>query len=299
MLKDIRAFFDARQVLEVETPILGSFGVTEPALNNMVVDTGAGRRYLQTSPEYAMKRLLSAGSGDIYQVTRAFRGAEYGTRHNPEFSILEWYRLGMDHHDLMDEVDALLMELLSNLSLRGSKRLSYREAFQESLDIDPVLCSETTLMELASERDLLPEQSLSRDDLLDLLLSMVVAKTFPEDQLSFIYDWPVSQAALARVLPDDPACAGRFEVYLGELELANGFWELSNADEQEQRFKLDRQERELSGLPDIEADPMLLDALRQGLPECSGVALGLDRILMLRQGAATINDVLAFPWERS
>ena len=299
MLKDIRAFFDARQVLEVETPILGSFGVTEPALNNMVVDTGAGRRYLQTSPEYAMKRLLSAGSGDIYQVTRAFRGAEYGTRHNPEFSILEWYRLGMDHHDLMDEVDALLMELLSNLSLRGSKRLSYREAFQESLDIDPVLCSETTLMELASERDLLPEQSLSRDDLLDLLLSMVVAKTFPEDQLSFIYDWPVSQAALARVLPDDPASAGRFEVYLGELELANGFWELSNVDEQEQRFKLDRQERKLSGLPDIEADPMLLDALRQGLPECSGVALGLDRILMLRQGAATINDVLAFPWERS
>jgi lysyl-tRNA synthetase class 2 len=299
MLKDIRAFFDDRQVLEVETPLLGSYGVTEPALNNMVVDTGAGRRYLQTSPEYAMKRLLSAGSGDIYQVTRAFRGAESGTRHNPEFSILEWYRLGMDHHGLMDEVDALLMELLSNLSLRGSKRLSYREAFQESLDIDPVLCSETTLRELASERDLLPEQSLTRDDLLDLLLSMVVAKTFPQDQLIFIYDWPVSQAALARVLPDDPACAGRFEVYLGELELANGFWELSNADEQEERFKLDRQERELSWLPDIEADPMLLDALRQGLPECSGVALGLDRILMLRQGAATINDVLAFPWERS
>jgi len=299
MLKDIRAFFDARQVLEVETPILGSFGVTEPALNNMVVDTGAGRRFLQTSPEYAMKRLLSAGSGDIYQVTRAFRGAEYGTRHNPEFSILEWYRLGMDHYDLMDEVDTLLQDLLRDLSLGGSRRLSYREAFQESLDIDPILCCETTLRELASERDLLPEQSLSRDDLLDLLLSMVVAKSFPEDQLSFIYDWPVSQAALARVLPDDPACAGRFEVYLGELELANGFWELSNADEQEERFKLDRQERGLSGLPDIEADPMLLDALRQGLPECSGVALGLDRILMLRQGAATINDVLAFPWERS
>ena len=299
MLKDIRAFFDARQVLEVETPLLGSYGVTEPALNNMVVDTGSGRRYLQTSPEYAMKRLLSAGSGDIYQVTRAFRGAESGSRHNPEFSILEWYRLGMDHHGLMDEVDALLQVLMSNLSLKDSRRLSYRDAFQECLHIDPVNCSESTLIKLANERDLLPEQSLSRDDLLDLLLSMAVAASFPEDQLSFIYDWPVSQAALARVLPDDPACAGRFEVYLGELELANGFWELSNADEQKERFKLDRQERELAGLPDIEADPKLLDALRQGLPECSGVALGLDRILMLRQGAATINDVLAFPWERS
>ncbi|MDX1335152.1 MAG: amino acid--tRNA ligase-related protein, partial [Gammaproteobacteria bacterium] len=150
MLKDIRAFFDARQVLEVETPLLGSYGVTEPALNNMVVETGAGRRYLQTSPEYAMKRLLSAGSGDIYQVTRAFRGAESGSRHNPEFSILEWYRLGMDHHGLMDEVDALLQDLMSNLSLKDSRRLSYRDAFQECLHIDPVNCSESTLIKLAN-----------------------------------------------------------------------------------------------------------------------------------------------------
>jgi lysyl-tRNA synthetase class 2 len=246
-----------------------------------------------------MKRLLVAGSGDIYQLTRAFRGGESGGRHNPEFSILEWYRLGMDHHALMDEVDELLQSLLKEINPGVSKRLSYREAFQQSLGLDPISCSDEALRSAAGERGLLPDEELSRDALLDLLLSMVVSAEFPSDQLTFIHAWPLSQAALARQLPEDSACAGRFEVYLGELELANGFWELGDADEQRQRFDSDNLERAREGLPQIEADPLLLGALAHGLPECAGVALGLDRILMLRQNTASINEVLAFPWERS
>jgi lysyl-tRNA synthetase class 2 len=299
MLKDIRAFFDARRVLEVETPLLCSYGVTEPALENLSVDTGTGKRYLQTSPEYAMKRLLAAGSGDIYQVTRAFRGEESGTRHNPEFTILEWYRLSMDHHALMREADVLLQHMLSERVQGPSRYLSYRQAFQETLGLDPIACSDTELAAIAEKRELLPEEPLSRDDLLDLLLSMVVSASFPADRLTFIHAWPVSQAALARVLPEDSQCAGRFEVYLGELELANGFWELSKADEQADRFERDREERRARDLPDVEIDPLLLAALGHGLPECAGVAVGLDRILMLRLGASSIREVLAFPWERS
>lgn len=299
MLKDIRAFFDARGVLEVETPLLCSYGVTEPALGNLTVVTEAGRRYLQTSPEYAMKRLMAAGSGDIYQVTRAFRGNESGARHNPEFTILEWYRLAMDHHGLMLEVDELLQHLLSERVQGPSRYMSYRQAFQESLGLDPIACSDTELEAAAKKRQLLPEGPLTRDDLLDLLLSMAVSASFPTDRLTFIHAWPSSQAALARVLPEDTQCAGRFEVYLGELELANGFWELSKADEQADRFEHDRMERRSRDLPDVEADPLLLAALRHGLPECAGVAVGLDRILMLRLGASSISEVLAFPWERS
>jgi lysyl-tRNA synthetase class 2 len=246
-----------------------------------------------------MKRLLVAGSGDIFQVTRAFRGSESGVRHNPEFSILEWYRLGMDHHALMDEVDELLQLLLKDINPGASKRLSYREAFQQSLGLDPISCSDEALRSAAGGRGLLPDEELSRDALMDLLLSMVVSAEFPSDQLTFVYAWPLSQAALARKLTEEPDCAGRFEVYLGELELANGFWELSDPEEQAQRFESDNLERSAEGLPIIEPDSLLLDALNHGLPECAGVALGLDRILMLRQNTASINEVLAFPWERS
>jgi len=298
MLRDIRAFFDAREVLEVETPILASFGASDPHICNFVVQEEV-QRYLQTSPEYAMKRLLAAGIGDIYQITRAFRMAETGRLHNPEFSILEWYRLAMDHHALMQEVDVLLSQLLEGRLHHPAALLSYQQAFQEHLDLDPLYCETQTLEERARALAVMPESFLDRDGLLDLLMSLVIVPALPGDQLTFIHDWPVSQAALARRLPEQPGCAARFEVYCGGLELANGFWELSDAEEQTRRFEADNRTRLSLGLPEVPADSCLLSAMRSGLPDCAGVAIGLDRVLMLMLDRSSIRDVLCFPWDRS
>jgi lysyl-tRNA synthetase class 2 len=298
MLRDIRAFFDAREVLEVETPLLASFGVSDPHIGNLVVQ-GDGPRYLQTSPEYAMKRLLAADSGDIYQVTRAFRPAESGRLHNPEFTILEWYRLAMDHQALMQEVDELLSQLLEGRLKQQATRLGYQEVFMERLGLDPLNCETQALEEKARALSLMPESGLDRDGLLDLLMSMVIVPALPGDRLTFIQDWPATQAALARRLPDQPGCAARFEVYCGGLELANGFWELSDAEEQALRFEADNRRRQILGLPEVPADAYLLSAIHSGLPDCAGVAMGLDRVLMLILDRSSIRDVLCFPWDRS
>jgi lysyl-tRNA synthetase class 2 len=299
MLQDIRAFFDAHDVLEVETPLLASHGASDPNMGNLKVRVETGERYLQTSPEYAMKRLLAAGSGDIYQMTHAFRSAEAGVRHNPEFSILEWYRVGMDHHDLMREVEALFQQILAGRLQGPSDEYSYQQIFQKHLDIDPLSCATTELEAKADALGLMPEGELDRDGILDLLMSFAIVPELPKGRLSFVHAWPSSQASLARLLSNQPGCAARFEVYYGDLELANGFWELSDVKEQSMRFAGDNEKRALMGLPSVPGDPDLLAALQSGLPDCAGVAVGLDRLLMALQGAKQISEVINFPWDRS
>jgi len=246
-----------------------------------------------------MKRLLAAGSGDIYQMTRAFRSDEAGSRHNPEFSILEWYRVGMDHHALMREVEALFQQILADRLHGPADECSYQLIFQKHLDIDPLSSSTTELEAKADTLGLMPAGGLDRDGILDLLMSFAIVPKLPKGRLTFIHAWPRSQASLARLLSDQPGCAARFEVYYGDLELANGFWELSDVKEQALRFATDNEKRELMGLPPVAGDPDLLEALQSGLPDCAGVAVGLDRLLMALQGAEQISEVINFPWDRS
>lgn len=296
----IRTFFRERDVLEVETPLLCSSGVTDPSLEPLLVERGASissPRYLQTSPEYAMKRLLAAGSGPIFQISRAFRDGEAGARHNPEFSLLEWYRPGFDHHQLMTEVAELIQGCL------GPKQVSYhsyRQLFLDTLGLDPFTA---TLQELEQRaRHELDAGSLSgdRDLWLDLLMSHLVEPTLAGRGLSFVYDYPASQAALARIAERDGVSVGqRFELYVDGMELANGYLELTDAAEQRARFEADNRRRQEFCLPERPLDEFLLAAMEVGLPECAGVALGVDRLLMLVLGSEDIREVLAFDWAGS
>lgn len=302
ILAKIRAFFAARSVLEVETPILSSAPVTDvhlKALSCSYRGPGAadGRTlYLQTSPEYAMKRLLADGSGPIYQICRAIRDGEAGTRHNPEFSILEWYRPGWDHHRLMDEMDELLGEVLGS---RCAERLTYSETFDRYAGIDAIATSDEELRSRIGDLGVANPNDLSRDDLLDLILTHVIETRLGHCQPTFIYDYPASQAALAKVRDGEPALAERFEVFVEGLELANGYHELVNSTEQRRRFENDLEMRRRAGLPQVPIDQRLLAALEHGLPECAGVALGIDRMVMLAAGTRDLADVLAFPIDRA
>lgn len=300
----IRAFFDRRDVLEVETPCLSAAGTTDPHIDSFRTrytgpGAAAGRNlWLHTSPEFAMKRLLAAGSGPIWQLARVFRDGEAGRRHNPEFSLLEWYRPGFDLPALMAEVAELIREVLdANLPVR---QLSYADAFAAALGVDPHQASVAELKSAAAARDLGPVAGLGeeRDDWLNLLVTHCVEPAFPPDELVFLYGYPASQAALAR-LAGDPPTAERFECYLGGMELANGFHELTDADEQGRRFAAERGKRRAADLPDVPADEHLLAALASGLPDCSGVALGVDRLVMLAVGADHIDEVIAFPTARA
>ena len=311
LLERTRRFFAARDVLEVETPLLARRGVTDLHLHSLTTRCAAvpGRLFLQTSPEYAMKRLLAAGSGDVFQICKAFRDGERGSRHNHEFTMLEWYRLGFDHHRLMDEVAELLTALLDPEGLAGATRpaalrygpehRTYRRLFEEALGLDPLHAPTAELIDAAG--DDASAAGDDRDDLLSLLLVRDVEPRLPRDRLVFVHDYPPSQAALARLVPDERGdlVAARFEAYLNGLELANGFDELGDAAEQRQRFESDRRRRAERDLPDVEIDDRLLAALTAGLPACAGVAVGFDRVVMLAVGAETIADVLAFPIERA
>lgn len=307
LLAGIRRFFEARGVLEVETPVLAAAGVTDPHLQNLLSRyTGPGHPhglalYLQTSPEFAMKRLLAAGSGSIYQLGKAFRDGEAGRRHNPEFTLLEWYRVGFDHHRLMQDVAELVTQLLRDrLALAPAERLSYREAFERHAGIDPLRADSAAFRNCALRHGL--AASDLGDDLdawRDLLLTQIVEPRLGQGRLGFLYDYPVSQAALARLSPRDPAVAERFELYLNGIELANGFHELGDAAEQRRRFEHDNIRRRALGLPERPIDERLLAALEHGLPEVSGVALGVDRLVMLAAGATSLDDVLAFPIDRA
>ncbi len=296
----IRAFFSDRDVLEVETPLLCSSGVTDPSLEPLIVERGASlsaSRYLQTSPEYAMKRLLAAGSGPIFQISRAFRDGEAGSRHNPEFSLLEWYRPGFDHHQLMAEVAELVVCCL------GPKQVSYhsyRQLFLDTLGLDPFTA---TLQELEQRaRSELDAGSLSgdRDLWLDLVMSHLVEPALAGRGLCFVYDFPASQAALARVVESDGVSVGqRFELYVDGMELANGYFELTDGAQQRARFEADNRRRKEHCLPERPLDELLLAAMDAGLPDCAGVALGVDRLLMLALDVDDIRQVLAFDWARS
>jgi lysyl-tRNA synthetase class 2 len=310
LLERVRAFFSERGVLEVETPILSTAAVTDPMLASLATHYTGPRFprgqtfYLHTSPEFPMKRLLAAGSDSIYQVCKVFRDGEAGRWHNPEFTLVEWYRTGFDHHRLMDETDELATRLLSpTLTLDATERLSYREAFQRHAGLDPhtSLAGDFAAAARARKVSVTPAL-LAQNDLdvwRDLLLTHVVEPKLGQRRLTFIYDYPTSQASLARIQPGDPPVAARFELYLNGIELANGFHELTDADQQRTRFEQQLHARAASGQPVVPLDERLLAALAQGLPDCAGVALGFDRLVMLAAGARTIAEVLAFPVDRA
>lgn len=300
-LAEIRGFFAARGVLEVETPILSAAANTDPALESLSTvyhGPGGGTRYLHTSPEFPMKRLLAAGSGDIYQIARVFRDGEAGRYHNPEFSLLEWYRVGMDHHALMDEVTTLVRRLMPD---RGTvERLSYRQVFAAFLGIDNIHRAPVAhLMAMAQGQHIHPPPGLDADDLdgwRDLLLSHgIIPHLGQAGRITFLHDYPASQAALARLRDDhgDPV-AERFELFLDGVELANGFHELTDATEQAQRFANDNRVRRARGQVELPVDEHLLAALGAGMPPCAGVALGLDRLLMVASQVGHLREVISF-----
>jgi elongation factor P--(R)-beta-lysine ligase len=300
-LRQAREFFHARGVLEVETPALVNAPVSDVNLGSARVEL-AGRPdalYLHTSPEYAMKRLLASGSGDIFQICRVYRGAERGRQHNPEFTMLEWYRLGFSLEALMNELAALVRELAgADLPI---EMLSYREAVVRHAGLDPLEAADAELRRAAQGLGLTARQAgeCGRDELLDLIVGAQVGPALGADRLTFVHRYPASQAALARLDPADPRLALRFELYCRGMELANGYHELSDVGEQRRRFAADQQARGRRGLPVNSLDAHLLAALDAGLPDCAGVALGFDRVLMLTLGAERIDEVLAFPVERA
>ncbi len=301
MLERVRTHFAATGALEVETPVMVQAGVTDVHLESLEVRRTDGARvgYLHTSPEYAMKRLLVAGAPDIYQVCRVFREGERGRRHNPEFTMVEWYRLGIDHHALMDDVDQLLRVLIEpSREVGESRRITYSDAFQQALGIDPLAIATVDLLQALTVAGIDVPGSVvrERDSLLDLAMATLVAARFPSDAITFLYDFPASQAALAQVRGP---VASRFEAFWGELELANGFHELGNASEQSARFQADRAERARRGQPDRQPDSRFIAGLAAGLPPCAGVALGFDRVVMVASGAGGIDEVVAFPVERA
>lgn len=305
LLADIREFFRARGVLEVETPIASQAATTDPALRSLVTHWhgagGAMPLYLQTSPEFAMKRLLAAGSGPICQICKVFRDDERGRLHHPEFTLLEWYRPGWDYHRLMAEVAELVRTALLQRRL-PVERIAYRDLFREGLGLDPWQADAQALSRVAQAQGLddAARLRLTRDGWLDLLLSHCLAPSLGRGRLTFVYDYPPSQALLARCQErDSGSVAERFELFLEGLELANGFQELTDAGEQRRRFTADLGARALAGQVSPPMDEAFLAALEAGLPDCAGVALGIDRLLMRRLDVGDIDAVMAFPVERA
>jgi lysyl-tRNA synthetase class 2 len=298
MLAHTREFFASRKVLEVDTPIVVNSPVTDVHIHSAEVrfPDSQGRYFLHTSPEYAMKRLLAAGSGDIFQICHVVRGLERGRLHNAEFTLIEWYRIGFSLEQLMDEVAALVAGLLANH--KSTERLTYREAFLRELNLDPFAASLSELQGAARAAGF-EHSAADRDELLDMLMATRVGPNLGRNALTFVHRYPASQAALAQLDAGDPRCALRFELYGDGVELANGFKELASSTEQRARFAQDVRERRRRGLPQLAIDESLLAALEHGLPECAGVALGFDRVAMLASGAQHIDEVLSFPIERA
>ncbi|MBB5014349.1 EF-P lysine aminoacylase EpmA [Rehaibacterium terrae] len=301
----IRRFFAERGVLEVETPILSEAGNTDPNIQSLSLEfegpaaAGQRRRWLRTSPEHALKRLLAAGVGDCYELGRVFRNGEAGKCHNPEFTMLEWYREGWDHHRLMEECADLVQAAMALVGKRTTvRRMSFGELYRDRFGLDPHTASEAELYAPLAMFGIDP-QGLTRDDLLDLLMTHLVQPVLPDNRILLLYDYPASQCALARIRPGEPPVAERFELYLGPLELANGYHELCDAGEQRERFGRDLVVRHRRGQVRPPVDERLLAALDAGLPSCAGVALGVDRLLMAMLGCERIADVLAFPFERA
>ena len=304
MLADIRDFFSTVGVLEVETPLACLAAGTDPAIDPLIARyTGplypqGVDLYLQTSPEFAMKRLLASGSGPIYQICKAFRDGEAGRLHNPEFSILEWYRPGYTVAEMMTEVAAVLRRALQRDGLETETR-SYAGLFAAHLGIDVFVVDAESLRQVAVRQHLSGAEGLrlDRDGWLDLLMSHLIQPALGPDRLCFVTDYPASQAALARRNPDR-LTAARFEAFLDGVELANGFDELTDAEEQAARFDAENSERRARGKRPVTVDRQLLAAMRTGLPDCCGVAVGLDRLLMLRQGLDDLDASMTFSLRR-
>jgi len=300
LLQSIRAFFAEREVLEVETPVLSRAAITDPQLESFTAQFSNTEYFLHTSPEFYMKRLLAAGSGDIYQLARVFRVDEQGRNHNPEFTLLEWYRLGFTHQQLMDEIQTLINHVVTQLKHSAElsfTRLSYQQTFLNALNIDPLKVTAEDLKQCAIKHSIEIPQGMNvndKDMWLDWLMVCCIAPGFSKDSFTFLYDYPASQAALARVSEDDTRVAHRFELFYGELELGNGFYELTNAAEQLQRFNNENRLREQRGQKVMPVDMDLIAALESGLPDCSGVAIGVDRLLMVLTGASSISEVMGF-----
>lgn len=303
LLAAVRAFFSQRGVLEVDTPALVRHAVTDRHIHSARVELPghSGPLYLHTSPEYAMKRLLAAGSGDIYQLAHVFRGEEQSRWHNAEFMLIEWYRCGYSMRQLMEEVALLAASLLALPPDTPVEYLSYREALERELGIDPLQADEAALRAraIAARLDRELAARCDRDELLDWLVGTAVGPQLGRNGLCFVHHYPASQAALARVDASDPSVALRFELYCRGVELANGFEELADATQQRARFELDQRRRVAAALPAPAIDETLLAALEAGLPPVSGVALGFDRLLMLRQEASGIEQVMPFTLERA
>ncbi len=301
LIAAIRQFFYERQVMEVDTPAMSHATVTDIHLHTFQTEfvgpgyAGGSKLFFMTSPEFHMKRLLAAGSGCIYQISKAFRNEENGRYHNPEFTMLEWYRVGFDHHELMDEMDDLLQTVLV---CGAAERMTYQQAFIEVLDVCPLEGTMSDLKSVAGQLGLsdIAEPESDRDTLLQLLFSVGVENKIGQTLPAFVYDFPASQAALAKINPEDNRVAERFEVYFKGIELANGFHELDNPKEQLARFEQDNVKRQAMGLPPQPIDHHLIAALEAGLPDCAGVALGVDRLVMLALGCEHIDQVTAFPF---
>jgi len=291
LYQQIRAFFEDRDCLEVDTPLLSHYTNPDPHIASISAGVPGSLQYLQTSPEFAMKRLLAAGIGSIFQICHAFRQGEQGTRHRSEFTLLEWYRIGFDYHRLMDEME----ELINRLSGQQHQfqRLSYATIFEEFVGIAIFAIELTELRETCLQ--LVPGTDVCQlefNECLDLIITLVIT---PKMQgYVFVYDYPISQAALARPSRGNPKVAERFELFYDGLELANGFSELTDATQQRARFNADNLARKQNSLPEYELDEHLLSALEVGLPDCAGVALGLDRLLMVLLQVTDIEAVMAF-----
>ena len=296
LMRKVRAFFEARGVLEVETPVLSNACGTDPQLDYFEIESP--RRFMMTSPEFHMKRLLSAGFGDIFQITKSFRRDEFGSHHNNEFSMVEWYRVGMPQEQLMDEVESLVSEILGKPI--NARRTRWIDAFRNYAGVDPLAATDGDFVAACRSKDIpLPAAStdMSRDDWWDYLMVFAVEPALAKNGPEFILDYPQSQAALAQtyVGEDGHTWARRFELFVDQVELCNGYTELTDAAEQRRRFKADLEIRRSMNKPLPTIDENFLQALESGMPACSGVALGLDRLFMLALDKKEIKDVILFP----
>ncbi len=292
LYQKIRQFFANKNVLEVETPLLCKHTVTDPHIESFAVpvsNTPTHTYFLQTSPEYAMKRLLAAGSGSIYQITKAFRVGESGHQHNPEFTLLEWYRIHFNHHDLMREIDEFLQ---FSIETKPAEKISYQDLFLNYLNINPFITDVNSLKKLIHQNNIVIDtENMDYDTALQVLLSHLIEPTLGFEKPLFLYDFPPSQAALAKI---NNGVAERFELYINGSEMANGFHELTDAAEQKKRFEKNQLQRKNNQQYIPEIDDYLIDALKSGLPNCAGVAIGIDRLLMQYAKTNNIQDVISF-----
>ena len=301
LMKQVRQFFDDRGFLEVDTPVLSHDVVVDRHLEPIPVslpNQPESRFWLQTSPEFLMKRLLAAGATAIYQITRAFRAGESGDKHNPEFTMVEWYRVGDDYVRGMDLLDEFSQQVLG---CQSADRMTYRNAFEKAIGIDPLDCPLESLAQVARENEIELTDAFDnaeRDDWLDLLLAELVEPELGTKRPAIIYDWPATQAALAKTRSVE-GVAERFELFIDATEIANGYHELTDADELLSRNRRVNRQRMNDGKIRLPEDSELIEAMRCGLPGCCGVALGFDRSLMLLLGAERISDVMPFPIDRA